>query len=722
MSVNSSDRLIVGGNSLLNGSLHIIEASGTAAGASSGSIRIDHENSGGASSITFTSRVNSNIDFGYIQYQDASVVGGSGDSSCLIIGTQNNGDDHIILAPSGNVGIGIATPQNRFTIRTNYSDENTGLMLDANDGAVYNIKFFSYVIGGGLIGHKFKLQNQSAIHDNMLCFGANGNTGIGVSNPQRKLHIVSANPQLLLESSGAGGGVINFGNTGHGVGRATGIANFTAGNDVVLWTTGDGHCGLATAGGSLRVSSNGNVGIGNLVPLYLLSVGTNLVSGSDGKISIGKNNGGSGSRFFTLKYNANFDICISDLDNRDIFKVNYNAPENSLFVAGNGNVGIGNANPGGVIHISSNYINLGGFVTWVLLMNSNNSGGWAMCADNAYNWNLNLYWFAVTNSGGWARIMGFENDTANRGTGGIFAFTGQHPVFINNITYKDIDDKIGLIVCANNNDYININGKEICRGNNAISINESLPICSLCVKHKDKSCFGVISYGEDPESRNQLNGRIRAYFEKELGDTRIYINSVGEGALWVSNKNGNLESGDYITSSSIIGYGEKQDDDVLHNYTVAKITMNCDFDPLFKPIKKIKKNYVDEIVYRIIIPLDKKDKIDRMNYNYIFDTETNFCYYDITVEKYNLLTQEVFSEWDINDKKLYSYLIKNSLINDLENDIIQWEDSIEYEYEYNIRYLDNENNIILKDTYDNLISNNIICWIAAFVGCTYHCG
>ena len=107
------------------------------------------------------------------------------------------------------------------------------------------------------------------------------------------------------------------------------------------------------------------------------------------------------------------------------------------------------------------------------------------------------------------------------------------------------------------------------------------------MKHNDKSRFGVISYGDDPNSRNQLNGRIRTYYEKELGDTRIYINSVGEGAIWVSNKNGILESGDYITSSSIIGYGEKQEDDILHNYTVAKLRMNCDFNPLFQPIKKI---------------------------------------------------------------------------------------------------------------------------------------
>jgi len=72
-----------------------------------------------------------------------------------------------------------------------------------------------------------------------------------------------------------------------------------------------------------------------------------------------------------------------------------------------------------------------------------------------------------------------------------------------------------------------------------------------------------------------------------------------------------------------------------------------------------------------------------MIYNDIFDTDNNLCYYDITEDKYNLLTEEVFSEWNINDKRLYLYLIRNSLLNDSENDIIQWEDSLEYEYEYN---------------------------------------
>ncbi len=46
----------------------------------------------------------------------------------------------------------------------------------------------------------------------------------------------------------------------------------------------------------------------------------------------------------------------------------------------------------------------------------------------------------------------------------------------------------------------------------------------------------------------------------------------------VCSSNGNIENGDYITSSDYLRYGEKQDDDLLHNYTVAKATMGCNFE------------------------------------------------------------------------------------------------------------------------------------------------
>ena len=90
--------------------LHILEATGTIHGANTGSIIIDHENSGGASSITFRSKVNRGSDYAYIQYQDAPTIGAAGESGRLIIGIQNEVDDHIQLMPSGNVGVNVATP------------------------------------------------------------------------------------------------------------------------------------------------------------------------------------------------------------------------------------------------------------------------------------------------------------------------------------------------------------------------------------------------------------------------------------------------------------------------------------------------------------------------------------------------------------------------------------------------------------------------------------
>ena len=90
----------------LNGGIHLTEQTGTVANPNAGSLILDHENNGGASSITFRSKANRGSDYGYIQYQDADNINGGGESARLIIGTQNDADDHICIMPSGNdVGI-----------------------------------------------------------------------------------------------------------------------------------------------------------------------------------------------------------------------------------------------------------------------------------------------------------------------------------------------------------------------------------------------------------------------------------------------------------------------------------------------------------------------------------------------------------------------------------------------------------------------------------------
>ena len=131
-------------------------------------------------------------------------------------------------------------------------------------------------------------------------------------------------------------------------------------------------------------------------------------------------------------------------------------------------------------------------------------------------------------------------------------FTGQHRTFIKDVPFSQAGDLEGLIVSSDQNKYIKISGG-IETGSNAIMINESLPVVSLSTTTNDKKCFGVISASEDPEQRSDVYGSFVTPYEKEKGDTRVYINSVGEGAIWVVNTNGSLESGDYITTSNVTG-------------------------------------------------------------------------------------------------------------------------------------------------------------------------
>tara|TARA_B100001057_G_scaffold373108_1_gene377508 strand:- start:62 stop:1063 length:1002 start_codon:yes stop_codon:yes gene_type:complete len=64
--------------------------------------------------------------------------------------------------------------------------------------------------------------------------------------------------------------------------------------------------------------------------------------------------------------------------------------------------------------------------------------------------------------------------------------------------------------------------------------------------------------------------------------------SIGDGVIIVCSQNGNIEVGDYITTASGSGgYGCKQNDDILHNYTVAKSLEDVDWSTESESTKKI---------------------------------------------------------------------------------------------------------------------------------------
>ncbi len=203
--------------------------------------------------------------------------------------------------------------------------------------------------------------------------------------------------------------------------------------------------------------------------------------------------------------------------------------------------------------------------------------GWRIFTS--YDGNMENLIFSTNDTRGWfARGYLEDDDNVNYR---INDFTGSHRC---KYSIQDPDQKIGLIVISTGN-YSTVvqteEGIEVKNGKDAITIFDSLPIVELCSIQNDKRCLGVIASLEDINQEYRGTGiAFKAAYIMPEEDQRLEINSVGEGAIWVSNFNGNIDNGDYITSCAIPGYGMKQNDDILHNYTVAKITCNVDFSNL----------------------------------------------------------------------------------------------------------------------------------------------
>jgi len=164
-------------------------------------------------------------------------------------------------------------------------------------------------------------------------------------------------------------------------------------------------------------------------------------------------------------------------------------------------------------------------------------------------------------------MMGFFSPSASTTS---YSFTASHRCFSQQNDLYD-DSKLGLIVVSS--------GKYDSLYSDEIELDNAVPIVELSTKRKMKNVLGVIGqYEREGEQREGMNFGFVKVDDKDKN--RLYVQGIGEGAVWVANTNGDLENGDYIQTSTIAGYGEKQDDDVLHNYTIGKVTMDVNFNNL----------------------------------------------------------------------------------------------------------------------------------------------
>lgn len=153
----------------------------------------------------------------------------------------------------------------------------------------------------------------------------------------------------------------------------------------------------------------------------------------------------------------------------------------------------------------------------------------------------------------------FQGGIRANGTGGISwvaSFTGMHA----SCAKQQPELKIGMIMASTGEMWYKK------------SIETALPKTAPTSTPKDKRVYGVIASLEGSFPNYAKFGGVAE------DESQIDINAIGEGCILVTNIGGNIENGDYICSSEILGHGMLQDDDLLHNYTVAKCTETINWD------------------------------------------------------------------------------------------------------------------------------------------------
>ena len=236
-----------------NVSMRIYEEVGTGSiiggidtmGPSSGSLVIQHNNPGGASSIVFPSRTNS-TDYGYIRYRDnVDNVGGGIESSRLEIGAENDGTasgDCLILNKNGAyVGIGTTGPQYNLDVTgtARVTGATTLAALTASGATSLQNTTISGTLGVGTTTpvRTFSVTGKVSIGDNSHDSGEYATVNIcsdSRSYPQLSL-IRGGNTAWQLGTIGTGNN-FNIFCSSNGVALATGASSWSAFSDRNLKT------------------------------------------------------------------------------------------------------------------------------------------------------------------------------------------------------------------------------------------------------------------------------------------------------------------------------------------------------------------------------------------------------------------------------------------------------------------------------------------------------
>jgi len=349
-----------------------------------------------------------------------------------ILGFSIAGSEKMRIDNNGNVGIGTTNPANgKLELAT---DSNTELFFSgsssANIGSNTNIYMTAGTSKDLLLG--------AGGANGIVSILNSGNVGIGNTNPTALLHVGSSFPAIRYTQIDSSGQIIaNFNNNGNsapiqirnldvtpGISQAVTIQSYFArtgdispreGGHISFgkeqeWTTNastnDSFVSLRVMNNgsyndALRISANGNVGIGTTTPGDKLQVNGNIslntfISGSTltRKIGLGTNNGSLVGHWGGVEFTE------SSGDNQEIHfwtSTGGGASTEKLTILGDGNIGIGTTTPGAPLEIRNN--STSGYVDSLKLSALGAISGHDFSMTNSYGRNLRIRQYNSNSTG-----------------------------------------------------------------------------------------------------------------------------------------------------------------------------------------------------------------------------------------------------------------------------------------------------------------------------------
>jgi hypothetical protein len=365
----------------------------------------------------------------------------AGDTASSLIDSTNNNS---YWNRSGNLGIGTKVPSTKLDVKGDVTmGANSFLRIYDTGGNNGRLAFNN--LGSIDFTTAFMFRNVTGTSEYMRINNV-GNVGIGTADPKRLLHISApTNPEFWIETKD----ITGVGAIWRTINRA-GSLRFEAMN--------------STAGGEiypLTLSSNGNVGIGTVVPTVKLDVlGDLRLSGTNSNLYIGSNPILTGSSHMIGRAQAsNFHITGSTAGDLTIAAQGGNnihfgttsvingVTNSNLNVMASGNVGIGTTTPTKKLHIKGDVLIEGGGNTLTLApanFTTYTAEGLfdvkvkpSLISDNPGGNRNIILGYRDFGSGEYYPRIGFRSNTVSNWSLGASNAAGDFSIGLNNVSSSD---------------------------------------------------------------------------------------------------------------------------------------------------------------------------------------------------------------------------------------------------------------------------------------------